>query len=122
MNVAAASGDEAARLLRDWWVESDARFDPQAYVLRPDVVLKLAAEIVAEPTAYRRTRRAALSTLAELRQAHAAGKFPLSKIEIRWLDKLSHQADELPEDEAALTAAMLPTLDPGKIRVAEYGL
>jgi methanol--5-hydroxybenzimidazolylcobamide Co-methyltransferase len=122
MNVASAHGHEAALMLRDWWVDSDAPFDPQAYVLRPDVVLKLAAEIVAESTPYLRTRRAALVTLAELRQASAAGKFPLSKIETRWLDKLSRQADDLPEDEAVITASLLPTLDPQKICVAEYGL
>ena len=39
-----------------------------------------------------------------------------------WVDKLFRQSDDLPEDEAACTASMLPTLDPAKIQVTEYGL
>jgi len=38
MNVASGHGRAAALSLRDWLSESDARSDPQAYVLRPDVV------------------------------------------------------------------------------------
>lgn len=120
MNVAAGEGPDAARTLRDWFVASDAARDPQAWVLRPDVVVALAGEIVQETSAYARTRRAALSTLARLRQAHRAGEFALAPKEVSWLDRLSRQADELPEDEAELIERMLPTLDPEKIRVAEY--
>jgi len=67
MNVARSQGK--ATELRDWFVASDAALDPQAHGLRPDVALKLAARIVAEPTAYRRVRRAALVALEELRAA-----------------------------------------------------
>lgn len=122
MNVASAGGPAAARTLRDWWVESDSGHDPQAYVLRPDVALEIAAEIIAEPTVYRRVRQAALSTLARLRKAHSAGAFKLSKTETRWLDKLSRQAETLPEEEAELTGAMLKSLDLQKIVPAEYEL
>src|SRR5512138_2165338 len=50
MNTASSHGTESARVLRDWWVESDAAFDPQAYVLRPEVVIHLAGQIIVEPT------------------------------------------------------------------------
>ncbi len=110
------------RALRDWLVESDSHYDPQAYVLRPDVVIDLAREIIAEPTAYRRTRRAALATLERLRKAHADGAFQLSPAEVRWLDRLSAAADELPEDEEALIEQVVPGLDPGKIRLDQYEL
>ncbi len=63
--------------------------DPQAFPLRRDVVLKLAEEIVAEPTGYLRTRRATLPTLAALRQGQTDGAFLLSKPESNWLDRLS---------------------------------
>ena len=59
MNTASSHGKVAARTLRDWMVESDAQLDPQAYVLKPDVVLELAGQIIAEPTPYLRTRKAA---------------------------------------------------------------
>ena len=120
MNTASGHGKESARLLRDWWVESDSRFDPQAYVLRPDVVLALAGQIIAEPTPYLRTRRAALVTLECLRQAAAEKQIPLPKLEARWLDKLSAQAEKLPEDENELIAQITPTLDAAKVRLAEY--
>lgn len=120
MNAASAQGSDSARMLRDWLVESDSRFDPQAYVLRPDIVLRLAGEIIAEPTPYRRTRRAALATLECLRQAYAAGQIELTRPEIRWLDRLSHQADELPEDEQIFTAAMIGVVDREKVRLDQY--
>lgn len=120
MNTASAHGRESALRLRDWWVESDARYDPQAYVLRPDVVLELSAAIIAEPTAYLRTRRAAQATCALLRQAAEKGELTYSKLETRWLDRLSRAADALPEDEQALTAQMLPGMDSSKVRVSEY--
>lgn len=122
MNTAAGHGKDAARVLRDWWVESDAKFDPQAYVLRPDVVLQLSQSIIAEPTPYLRTRRAALASLECLRKAGENKEIPLSRLELRWLDKLSAQADTLPEDENEFIASMLPGLDAGKVRVDEYAL
>jgi methanol--5-hydroxybenzimidazolylcobamide Co-methyltransferase len=122
MNVASAEGPAAAHQLRDWFVKSDCGFDPQAYVLRPDVVIQLASSIVAEPTAYLRTRRAALETLALLRRAHSEEAFPISKTEIRWIDRLSKQADALPEDESEFIALMRMKIDRSKVRLEEYGL
>jgi methanol---5-hydroxybenzimidazolylcobamide Co-methyltransferase len=120
MNTAAAHGPAGARMLRDWWVESDAGLDPQAFVLRPDVVLELAAEIIAQPTPYLRTRAAALATLARLKKAGQQGELSFSKVETRWLDRLTRQAEELPEDEAEFIAAALPGVDRGKVRLEEY--
>lgn len=76
MNIATAGGRELE--LRDLLVASDASLDPQAHVLRPDVVLGLAAQIVDGPTPYRRVRRAAWATL---RGAHVARSFTLSRAE-----------------------------------------
>lgn len=120
MNTTLAEGHQAARTLQGWLVKSDTHFDPQAYVLRPDVVIHLAGEIIQEPTAYRRTRRAAQAALALLRQAHADGAFQLSKVEINWLNRLSRQADALPEAEDELIAQTLPNIDQSKIRLDQY--
>jgi methanol--5-hydroxybenzimidazolylcobamide Co-methyltransferase len=122
INVASAQGPTAARTLRDWWVASDSHYDPQAYVLRPDVALDLAGEIITEPTAYRRTRRAAVAVLARLRKAHSEGAFSLNKHELRWLDKLSNQADTLPDDEDEFIASMVAEVDRSKVLLGEYGL
>jgi len=122
MNVASGHGFQAARTLRDWVVESDALLDPQAYVLMPSVVLALSKEIIAEPTAYLRTRRAALSTLDILRKASSNKELSLNRLELKWLDKLSKQSDQLPEDENELINLVLPMIDQSKIRLSEYGL
>jgi methanol---5-hydroxybenzimidazolylcobamide Co-methyltransferase len=121
MNVAASKDRHAALTLRDWWTESDAGYDPQAYVLRPDVVLSLAREIIAEPTPYLRTRRSAFATLECLRGASAAGALTFSRMEQRWLDRLSGLADDLPEQEDEFIAKMIQLVDPGKVRLDQYG-
>jgi methanol--5-hydroxybenzimidazolylcobamide Co-methyltransferase len=122
MNVAAGRSAQDARRLRDWLTESDAALDPQAWVLRPDVVLRLAAEIVSEQTAYLRTRRAIRATLDELARAHASGELRIPEREIRWLDMLRMQADALPDDEGQLCAEVDAALPEGVYAREEYGL
>ena len=122
MNTAAAAGPAGARQLRDWFAESDAALDPQAYVLRPDIALAIAGEIIEEPTAYLRTRRAALCALDALRRAASDGLIRLAKPEQRWLGLLSSQADSLPEDEREFIAGMLERIDRSKVRLEDYGL
>jgi methanol--5-hydroxybenzimidazolylcobamide Co-methyltransferase len=120
MNTAASHGADAARTLRDWLAETDIPFDPQAYVLRPDVVLKLAKTIIAEDTPYKRTRVAALATLEAMRKAHAANAFSLTQREGQWLDRLSDEADELPMEESEMIERMLPLVDQRKVRLDQY--
>ncbi|MBN2046684.1 MAG: hypothetical protein JW750_02475 [Anaerolineaceae bacterium] len=122
MNVASHHGLDASRQLRDWWVESDDSLDPQAYILRPDVVLDLSAQIISEPTPYLRTRRAALAAIECLRAASDQGAFNLSRMETRWLNKLSSQAETLPEDEESFISQMIGRIDREKVRLEEYDL
>lgn len=122
MNTASRHGSSDARTLRDWWVESDANLDPQAYVLKPEVVIDLAAEIISEKTPYLRTRKAAQATFDRLRRASEAGDLTFSRLETRWLDRLSKKAEALPEDEAEFIASVLPSVDQTKVRLSEYGL
>ena len=116
-----ATEADQATLLRDWLVASDIGKDPQAFVLRRDVVLKLAEEIVAEPTGYLRTRRAVLATLAALRQGQTDGTFLLSKPESNWLDRLSKQAEQLPEDEGNFIEEIVAGVDREEVRLEQYG-
>jgi len=98
LNQAAQAG--GATTLRDWLVGSDMDKDPQAYVLRP-TCLEVAAAIVAEPTAYLRTRRAALAVLEALRQGHAEKEFSLSKPEANWLTGCRPKPRTCPRTRAA---------------------
>lgn len=122
MNAARAQSEDDARRLRDWLVESDAALDPQAYVLRPDVVLRLSKEIMSETTPYRRTLAAVRSTLSELRQAHSRGALKIAARELRWLDTLQAQADALPAEEDELISEVLGAAEPLTFLPQEYGL
>jgi methanol--5-hydroxybenzimidazolylcobamide Co-methyltransferase len=122
MNTAAASGEAGARQLRDWLVESDAGTDPQAWVLRPDVVLRISEKIIQEKDAYSRTRVAVLAGLEEIKKAVEAGKIILPKKELHWLDLLEAQTDELPKEEGELTKEIMESPSAAKFLPAEYGL
>ena len=108
--------------MRDWLVESDSYLDPQAHVLRPDVVIRLSTAIMAESTPYARTRRAVLATIGELRHARSDGRVHIAPSEVRWLDRLGCQAEALPEDETAFIAEMRESLRDAHYRAEEYGL
>ncbi len=120
-NVAARTPGGALQL-RDWLTESDAPMDAQAWVLRPDVALRLSAEIMEEAGAYGRTRRAVLAGIREIREAHADGRLHIAANEAKWVDRLSKAADSLPESEDAFIAEMMPVLADAPYLPGEYGL
>lgn len=115
-NTASARGEDAALFLRDLHADSDSRLDPQAYVLRPDVVVRIAAELVKAEDDYERGQLAARLALAELRRAHQVGDLLLDDREETWLDKLSYAADDLPDTADELMADMADSeaFDPKK--------
>ena len=117
LNTATQRGPEAALLLRDLHADSDSKLDPQAYVLRPDVVLKIAAELVRSDDDYERGKLAAKLALEAMRTGHQAGELDLDERELTWLDDLSATADELPataDELAAIVAANSDAYDPTK--------
>jgi methanol--5-hydroxybenzimidazolylcobamide Co-methyltransferase len=122
MNTASASSRGDALRLRDWLADSDAVLDPQAFVLHPEVVLRLSACIASEPTPYLQTRRAILSVLDELRRADLAGEVRVPPKERAWLSRLSSEADRLPEDEEAFIGGVLPKFAAAPYLPSEYGL
>ncbi len=122
MNTASKRSPEDARKLRDWLVDSDAALDPQAYILKPEVVLRISRAIIEEDSPYHRTRRAVLAALAEITQAQRDGHLKLVARELTWLKRLQIQADELPENEADLIEEILQTPQGANFLPLEYGL
>jgi methanol--5-hydroxybenzimidazolylcobamide Co-methyltransferase len=122
MNTASSHSIEDARRLRDWLAQSDAGLDPQAYVLRPEVVIRLSQRIAGESSPYSQVRAAAEGVLAELDRAVEEGLLPLPPREKKWLDRLKAGVAELPEVEADLIEEMLPLIDPKICLLEEYGL
>lgn len=122
LNAASASSPEDALRLRNWLAESDAPLDPQAYVLHPEVVLRLSRVIAVEASPYLQTRRAVLAVLEELRCAWQAGDVRIPPNEQRWLSRFSREADTLPEDEEVFVSRMLAKYADAPYQPTEYGL
>ncbi len=123
MNTAAASSPEDALRLRDWLVDSDAALDPQAYVLRPDVVLRISEKIMQEETAYGRTRAAVAAAVDELRKGAESGAYKLEEREESWLDMMEMAIeDDIPETEDEMIAQQAPLVDAAKCDLREYGI
>ena len=105
MNIATKKGQ--GEILRDLLADSDSKYDPQAYVLRPDVVLRISEEILKEEGHFLRTKKAALATIKELKEALKEGKVIIEDKEIPWLDRLEKQLNNVVEDEKKFTEEMI---------------
>lgn len=101
-NQALAQGTE--KMYRNLLVESDIHLSPQALVLSPESTWRIAAAIVQETNAYRRTIAAARAATVILREAQSLS---LPAREQTWLDKIDRALDDLPENEEQLVGAMV---------------
>ena len=120
MNKAAEKGH--AKLMRDLLVESDCYLDPQAYMLKPEVVFEIASEIVKTQNPFLRTLNTAKVSLDILQRAVDNKELQLDDREEGWLDMLRDQVDEIPEDEEEFIAEMKDEVDDTKYRPEEYGI
>jgi methanol--5-hydroxybenzimidazolylcobamide Co-methyltransferase len=117
MNTASSYGKEAALTMRDMLAKSDSKLDPQAYVLRPDVVLEISKEIMKADGYYDRIKAAAVVTLVKLKAAYNNDELLLNEKELIWLNKISVEVDGLPKSVDEFTSKMIPQcekLDPAK--------
>lgn len=122
MNTASAKGRENAILLRDLLTDSDSPFDPQAYVLRPDVVLKISNEIVKENSHFNMIKAAALATVNELRAANENKRVLIEDRELSWLDIIQSQIEEIPQDEQEFINQMVKENASDKFIPEKYDL
>ncbi len=122
LNRASLDGAAASLTLRNWLEDSDALLDPQAYVLKADVVFAISTAIVQQPTTYLQTRAAVLAAIDALRAGVHSGGLILSAVEMHWLDRLERQASLLPEDEPQFTNQMLKKYEGSPYYPTEYGL
>ena len=120
MNVAAEQGH--APLLRDMLADSDSPLDPQAYVLRPDVVLEISREIIRENTWFKRSVTAARVAVQVLRKAIADGKTHIDEKESAWLDTMERQIDGIPGDEEEFIRDFIEENENDKFIPAKYDL
>ena len=121
MNQALADGPDAALLYRKWLVNSDARLDPQAWVLTPESSIEIARAIVGAPDYYAAGKAAALTAVRLLREAHAAKKLNINPRELPWLDRIQKTVEAMPDREADFISEMLGTVDTAKFTAKDYG-
>lgn len=120
MNAATLNGQQL--MFRDLLVQSDSALDVQAYVLRPDVVMRISAELVKTQDNFLRTRLAAQLTVAELKKAIVEGKVKSDKRDMKWLDKMEKAIESIPDDPNEFYHQMKSELDMDKFIPSEYGL
>jgi methanol--5-hydroxybenzimidazolylcobamide Co-methyltransferase len=120
-NVAAKQGKKSALQLRDWLIESDAGKDPQAYIFKPDNIIRIAQCIVGQSDPLKMTISAINETLAILENAADKNDLKLSDTEKRWLTMLQNQLELVPADESELYASINSGEYKNKYQLTEYG-
>lgn len=122
MNVASSKGHHHAVTLRDWLAESDARHDPQALVLQPQVVVGISRQIIRESTPLRRSIVAAQAAIDTIRSAIDKGEVHVDEREIAYLDVMAGQVASIPEDEEQFIADMMEACESEKFDPKKYDL
>jgi methanol--5-hydroxybenzimidazolylcobamide Co-methyltransferase len=122
MNTARACGEESARQLQRWLVESDVATDPQAFIISPESSVELARVIVGSDSHYQAGAAVARKAVDLLRRANAGGKLRIAPNEMVWFDNMQATLDELPESESEFIAQQLARADRSCFLPEEYGL
>lgn len=105
---------------RDLLVDSDCYNDPQAWVLRPDVVIRVANEIIKETDPLKRTKVACAATIEELRKAIADGNLKADRRDEKWLKRMDKALAATPDDPEEFWAQIKPSLDLETFRAQDY--
>ncbi len=122
MNAAIGEGSAGVATYQRWVVGSDARLDPQAYILTPANVMRIAGAVVAETNHYRAGCAAALAAISVLKDGIEGDHLQVADREKIWLDTMEETVATLPEQEDTFIATQLELADPSKFLAAEYGL
>lgn len=120
MNEATNKG--MALQFRDLLVDSDAKLDPQAYVLRPDVVFDISKELVKTQDPFMRTKIGAQLAVQKLKKAIENKEVQVEKRELGWLDIMESKIEDIPDNELEFYNEIKDELDMDKFLPKEYGL
>jgi methanol--5-hydroxybenzimidazolylcobamide Co-methyltransferase len=122
MNEASKDGRDGALLLQKWLVNSDASRDPQAFILTPENVIRLAQTIVDAPDHYNAGKNVALETVKVIREGAADGAVAVDERELMYLDMVESGIESMPDSEADFAAQMMDEVDTSKFIPADYDL
>lgn len=122
MNIALKEAEGSALKYRNWMIESDAYYDPQAYIFKPEIVLNISRKMIEAANPYQMVITAVEETLKILREASDGRVLKINDTEKRWLDILSIQLETVPSDEKIMTGLMADSVYAGKYIPEEYDL
>lgn len=108
--------------LQRLFVSSDAFHDPQALILAPANVLRIAGSIIRGDSYYHSTVNAVREALSIIRESHTKKELQLPDTELSWLSKVEEAVGGLPADEGKFIGEVYPVLDETKFIRADYGL
>ncbi len=109
-------------MLQKLFVDSDVYLDPQAFILSPENVIDISAEMIKGNGYIESAKRGCLKALDLIEQAVKSGQLKMEEREIPWINSLQEDINSIPGDESHLIDQVLPSLEPGKFMLKEYGL
>lgn len=115
-----ATADGQAHTLQRWLCESDAKLDPQAFVLTPEVAVRVAQAIVHSPNPYRAGIAAGLAAVGAMEEGVRDGRLGIGERETPWLERLRKDLEALPESEDAFIAQTMDEVDTSTFRPSDY--
>lgn len=122
MNQAVKEGRESMLMLQRLFVNSDISYDPQAFILAPKNVIEISKEIVKGENYIDATKRGCLKGIELIEDAIESGQLINDPKETEWIQILKDDIASLPNDESKFVEEILPTLEPNKFILSEYGL
>ncbi len=121
-NQAIKEGKESMIMLQRLLVNSDISFDPQAFVLAPKNVIAISQEIVKGTNYIDAAKRGCLKGIELIEDAMESGLLMDDPKETAWISMLKDDIFSIPDDESKFVEEILPTIDPDKVILSEYGL
>jgi len=121
MNEAREAGREETLTLQRLLVHSDIRYDPQALILAPENVIRIASQIIKGTNYIEASVLGCLAGLDIIREALDNDTLKIEEKELMYIDILQNDLENIPLDESAFIEQMLPAVE-DKIFPEEYGL
>ncbi len=121
MNQAIKEGKTSVLTLQRLMVNSDIHHDPQALVLAPETVIKVAGEIVKGENYIESAVKGTLKGLDIIEEAVSLGKLEMEDREIVWIDLLRNEIASIPIDESTFVEEIISQIGTSKFIPSEYG-
>jgi len=122
MNQAIKEGNESILNLQRLYVNSDIYYDPQAIILDPKVVIEISKEIVRGKNYIEACVNGCIKALDIIEDSIKNGTLITDPMEEVWFDMIRNDLLTIPKEESEFVEEIMPTLDPSKVILSEYGL